>query len=590
MPIAFLRGKLAFFWSLLALACSQSETPIGAGNSPGVDAATPSGRVVSDDGKLTLEVPAGALPENQTVTIAVAADPPPGVIGTAYELGPSGVSFAQPVTLKFALPESTQDVAVARVENGAWAQLRVQSMDSLAVTSFTDHFSIYGLVSTPYAVLSSQATRYARACDIDCASISSGCAGDPMIAVDGCAALATGWSVPREVEHMACIEDALGAQTPARTSMETLPCTRCLRDCSLSNGYSIGASLNYATCLASRFFDLREPGFETISTSMSNCLRACVAEPLPPGPNELCGAGSGEAHITLPTVRSAQRTVVESGSIKKGDATLIPDLLDPTAIALDRDGNIYFGELASSPVRVTLKKRTTDGAITELGTVVDTSAGFVEGSWAFALAVSPKGDVVFNSPRIMGPSQQVVQPGSLRTLGGEEIVGNLSSPAGLAYDAAGNLYYGDVTSSPVRVRLFKRDLNGTITDLGQVVDTGAGSVTMAWAFDVAVSATGDVYYTTPTIFSFAPGAPPQLVELGSVRMLGGATVVTGESPMGLGASPDGTLFYAEVTSGPLRVQLKRRASDGTITDLGRVVDTTVGFVTGPWRFDLAVGP
>jgi len=38
------------------------------------------------------------------------------------------------------------------------------------------------------------------------------------------------------------------------------------------------------------------------------------------------------------------------------------------------------------------------------------------------------------------------------------------------------------------------------------------------------------------------------------------------------------------------VHLKRRAPDGTTTDLGTVVDTSAGSVPNSWAFDVAVTP
>ena len=38
----------------------------------------------------------------------------------------------------------------------------------------------------------------------------------------------------------------------------------------------------------------------------------------------------------------------------------------------------------------------------------------------------------------------------------------------------------------------------------------------------------------------------------------------------------------------MRIQLKKRAPDGSITDLGRVIDTSAGWVMNAWPFDVAL--
>ena len=60
----------------------------------------------------------------------------------------------------------------------------------------------------------------------------------------------------------------------------------------------------------------------------------------------------------------------------------------------------------------------------------------------------------------------------------------VANPVGLAVDAAGNLYYGEITFGPLRVQLMERRPDGTITNLGTVVDTPAGYVSFE-GFDLA---------------------------------------------------------------------------------------------------------
>lgn len=94
-----------------------------------------------------VDIPAGALPADTTVTIILPAD---NVLGKRLiaEFEPHGVQFNTPVTLTFPLAGvlwSGADIEVARWENGAWTSLG-GSVNPLGtrLTGQTPHFSTYG--------------------------------------------------------------------------------------------------------------------------------------------------------------------------------------------------------------------------------------------------------------------------------------------------------------------------------------------------------------------------------------------------------------------------------------------------------------
>ena len=121
MAIPFRTAALAF--ALLLAACSgggeAESTPAGSDGTPEASTAAPSApdgasasdvdvSVTSDDGALTVTVPAGAGPADVTIT---AIDPPPefadlegASVIAAYELGPEGAEFSEPVALEFQAP------------------------------------------------------------------------------------------------------------------------------------------------------------------------------------------------------------------------------------------------------------------------------------------------------------------------------------------------------------------------------------------------------------------------------------------------------------------------------------------------------
>ncbi len=95
----------------------EGSTPISADTSSATIGAA-GGSVTSDDGVLTVDIPAGALSEDTLITVAPAPDfvtPPLGdgeQLGLAYELGPDGLAFEAPVTVSFDIETPAEGVPV----------------------------------------------------------------------------------------------------------------------------------------------------------------------------------------------------------------------------------------------------------------------------------------------------------------------------------------------------------------------------------------------------------------------------------------------------------------------------------------------
>ncbi len=94
-----------------------------------------------------VDIPAGALPADTTVTI----DLPAGALlakRLVAEFGPHGVQFNTPVTLTFPLAGvlwNGSAIEVARWENGAWTSLGGSvNAAGTALSGTTPHFSVYG--------------------------------------------------------------------------------------------------------------------------------------------------------------------------------------------------------------------------------------------------------------------------------------------------------------------------------------------------------------------------------------------------------------------------------------------------------------
>jgi hypothetical protein len=134
---------------VLALACTVEPrhvpqpalrgSPSGAAASLVIDST--GGSVTSDDGLLTLTVPAGAIDAAADFTIAPITNTAPGAIGSAYRLGPEGLVFALPLTLVFTVPvgaPSMDQLTIAYQGAGAptgfWLRLPGVVRDTTAMT------------------------------------------------------------------------------------------------------------------------------------------------------------------------------------------------------------------------------------------------------------------------------------------------------------------------------------------------------------------------------------------------------------------------------------------------------------------------
>ncbi|HEX5725595.1 MAG TPA: hypothetical protein VFX98_09025 [Longimicrobiaceae bacterium] len=94
-----------------------------------------------------VDIPAGALPYDATVTIDLPTD---NVLGKRLiaEFGPHGIQFNTPVTLTFPLTGvvlNGNPIGVARWENGGWTELGGSvTANGTKLTGSTPRFSTYG--------------------------------------------------------------------------------------------------------------------------------------------------------------------------------------------------------------------------------------------------------------------------------------------------------------------------------------------------------------------------------------------------------------------------------------------------------------
>jgi uncharacterized protein YjdB/alpha-tubulin suppressor-like RCC1 family protein len=130
------------------------------------------GVVVANGGNVKLTIPAGALTTSTPISVTPLPQPPSpaGVVpGTAYEFGPSGTTFAQPVKLEIKYQTADIDTnqvfyRISRLTDGAWVPLPGASAGgpTRTLTAETKSFSSYGawtnLVPNSLVITPSNAT------------------------------------------------------------------------------------------------------------------------------------------------------------------------------------------------------------------------------------------------------------------------------------------------------------------------------------------------------------------------------------------------------------------------------------------------
>jgi hypothetical protein len=129
-------------------------TPVG---SPVTKTIGPSGgSISSDDGKVQLTIPAGALAANTDITVQPVTNEVPGGIGLSYDFLPNGTKFSKPATLIFHYTDDDMMgndpvflcLAYQDSSNQWKTNLQQQYLDSTAKTLSLDisHFTIWSVI------------------------------------------------------------------------------------------------------------------------------------------------------------------------------------------------------------------------------------------------------------------------------------------------------------------------------------------------------------------------------------------------------------------------------------------------------------
>ena len=244
----------------------------------------------------------------------------------------------------------------------------------------------------------------------------------------------------------------------------------------------------------------------------------------------------------------------------------------PTGVALDAAGNLYIADSFSYRIR----RVSTDGIITTVGGNGTLGCAGDGGPAAGAELSDPAGVAVdvagnlyiadYHNYRI----RRVDASGTISTVagngaygydgdGGPATAASFSDPAGVAVDAAGNLYIADSSNNRIR----KVDSDGiiaTIAGNGTIGNAGDGgpatAARLSWPTGVALDAAGNLYI-----------ADTNNERIRRVDTSGIITTVAGTEYNGQSNNGDGGIATSALFSRPLSVALDS-AGNLYITDTG----------------------
>ena len=251
----------------------------------------------------------------------------------------------------------------------------------------------------------------------------------------------------------------------------------------------------------------------------------------------------------------------------------------PMGLALDSDGVAHVGSVTIEPLRVELLRRPEgEGPPSTFGTVIDSSLqGFID---FIGVDFAIRGQSLYLIEGRQRDQQLATVRGSrilridLSTAAREVIWQSDVDLSGLAVDERGYLYVGVIRLEPLTVELIEIRPDGVRRSLGNVFDSSPG-FTFARPFQLAAGG-GQVVFLHSRVFS---GSEQTLVEE-SLRRIDPSTLEvevlfeTPDSLDGLAVDSAGRVFFGRTRFDPFRLELLRRAPDGTIDSYGQAIDSS----------------
>jgi sugar lactone lactonase YvrE len=293
-----------------------------------------------------------------------------------------------------------------------------------------------------------------------------------------------------------------------------------------------------------------------------------------PAPTGLAVDAAGNAYLVstgssaILTVTAAGMTTAFVPSAGSANATgAAASFNSPAGIAIDAAGNIYVADSGNNEIR----------QITPAGVVTtragSTIAGSADGAGIAAtfrgpsaVAVDAPGNIYVadtgnNEIRKIAPAGTVTTLAGTTTAGAADGLGSAASfngPAGVAVDAAGNVYVADANNHEVR-EITPAGMVTTLAGSASVGNAnGAGAAASFYLpYGVAVDADGDVYVADAgfnQIRKIAPGGVvTTLAGDGFAGSTDGASAVARFSfPAGIAVDAAGNIYVADLDNNEIR--------------------------------------
>ena len=220
------------------------------------------GTVTSGDGNATLSIPAGALAESITFSIAPTTVAPAGALGTVYVLNPEGTHFAVPVELDIAYDSALfsgsvfSELAVATAANGGWEPQVTSIVDTQLhiAAALISHLSTWSIVVNAVPATSCSCTGQNESATKQCCESAGG-----TVEFDGSVCGCTGSTDPSS--FAACVTNATGGSEGRAVNFSN----SCISSCCSS--YSDTANPNaFDTCVS----------YNGSLHKVADCVRGCV--------------------------------------------------------------------------------------------------------------------------------------------------------------------------------------------------------------------------------------------------------------------------------------------------------------------------
>lgn len=158
-----LNATVTLILLMFSLGCSGGDGPVEPPPvDDGVQIGASGGTATFLNGAVVLEVPAGAVSNNVSITVDPISNPLDDdhlLAGTAYEFGPNGTVFAVPVRLTLAfdpgtLPEdaTVENVAIGRFSGSEWQPLATDlevDLEAGSISGNIDQFSSWSVMHEP---------------------------------------------------------------------------------------------------------------------------------------------------------------------------------------------------------------------------------------------------------------------------------------------------------------------------------------------------------------------------------------------------------------------------------------------------------